>query len=229
MPMKKALSHHALSELQDPGIRRRGWGSRKKQAATTIDSLDLSRGSSIHSLDTSFFWRNKRELLDDPTNSTHASADEYEAGCLKVRTQRGSITQRYGSLQKPERNVTWGSLDIHSHVVTLGDNPSVSTGPPLTVAWKACKSHTITIDDYEAGVSERRSRRELAVPRQLREEWLRDVGFSRMEMRQVNKEIIKIKSNRKSSAEDGKLWEKLRRWTYSKNGRKLDPSKVLAE
>jgi hypothetical protein len=37
-------------------------------------------------------------------------------------------------------SISFGSVTVHTHPVTLGDNPAVSTGLPVTLGWKAVNS-----------------------------------------------------------------------------------------
>jgi hypothetical protein len=134
---------------------------------------------------------------------------------LRVRTQRSSITKRYGSIRKTENSLSWGTIEIRTHVIELGDNPSVSSGPPVTLGWEKDDSCKLSLDDYEKSLGGRRSKRELVLPSEVREEWLRDLGYSREELKKAVSIARKIKIDRRSSSEDGKIWETLRKWTHS--------------
>jgi hypothetical protein len=229
--MKKVQSSPALSslfQLTNKKAKRRVWGV-KQGPVQSEKTLELDLHCSHTSLDNDFFF-SKTELLhlDDPTATTQAFGDGGK-GCLRIRTQLSSASRRYGSLKKPEKSVSWGSLEMHSHQVLLGDNPSVSAGYPITIGWKKDASQALSVDDYESGLAGRRSRRELAIPRNVREDWLLELGYSRAELRKAHTDVLKVKRDRKASAEDGRLWEKLRRWTHTMKGHKLDPAKVVAE
>jgi hypothetical protein len=104
---------------------------------------------------------------------------------------------------------------MHSHVIELGDHPSVSHGPPITLGREIIDSCKLSVDDYESRLEGRRSKRELILPGALREDWLRELGYSRNELIEAVSVVKKIKVDRRSSAEDGKLWEKLRKWTHT--------------
>jgi hypothetical protein len=106
---------------------------------------------------------------------------------------------------------------MHSHVIELGDNPSVTKGPPITLGWEMTDSCKISVDDYESRLEGRRSKRELILPGAVREDWLRELGYSREELKEAVSVVKKIKVDRRTSAEDGKLWEKLRKWTHTQN------------
>jgi hypothetical protein len=106
---------------------------------------------------------------------------------------------------------------MHSHVIELGDNPAVSHGPPITLGWEETDSCKLSVDDYESRLEGRRSKQELVLPGALREDRLRELGYSRQELKEAVSVVKQIKIDRRSSAEDGKLWEKLRKWTHTQN------------
>ena len=43
----------------------------------------------------------------------------------------------------------WGDLTVYEFPMMLGDNPSVSDGPPLTIDWKHTNEHVFDIDYFE--------------------------------------------------------------------------------
>jgi hypothetical protein len=138
-----------------------------------------------------------------------------------VQSQGNSIAQRHNdTIKKTENTVSWGTIEMHSHVIELGDNPAVSQGLPITLGWERTDSHKLSVDDYESNLEVRRSKQELILPRALREDWLRERGYSREELRKAASAVNKIKMDRRSSAEDGKMWEKLRKWTHTQKLRR---------
>lgn len=98
------------------------------------------------------------------------------------------------------KNVSFHNVEIHEHLRTLGDNPSVSSGPALSVAWTTVNEMKLSVDEYEEHRPPRRNRCSLTVPRCIREDMLRHEGVSRQEMEAANRQTIKIKQNRHQSA-----------------------------
>lgn len=112
---------------------------------------------------------------------------------LLLSNQRDPHTRKY--------SVSFSTLDIYEHVRILGDNPSVSSGPPLSIGWMAVRSvRGMDVSQYEDWRGERRSRAALTVPRQLREEWLLDEGFSRAERAAAIREVMRVKASRSQAA-----------------------------
>ncbi|CAB9501800.1 expressed unknown protein [Seminavis robusta] len=47
------------------------------------------------------------------------------------------------------QNVSFGEISIREYIMNLGDNPSVSIGPPVGLSWEYKESGTHTVDDFE--------------------------------------------------------------------------------
>jgi hypothetical protein len=161
--------------------------------------------------------------LDNTTTVCRSSVPSLEPafhGCMKLRTQAESICQTF-TTSSPCNNesslsssslrpsVTFSALEFHTHKLILGDNPSVSVGPPIGMSWKAAESEILDLEEYETSRPPRRERRDLVVPRSMRVTWLRNEGYARSEMAAVENEIKGIKKHRKANARKG-LWEKVR-------------------
>jgi len=146
------------------------------------------------------------------TNKTVTSDEEYR-GCLKHRTQYCSLKQPYRCATASSKSVTFGRVEIHEHEIQLGDNPSVSKGPPITLQWRARQTDVISVEEYEQSKPPSRCKHEMLLPRFVREDMLRHQGYSRSELKEAVEAVKKIQENRSKSAEDGKIWQKLRRAT----------------
>jgi hypothetical protein len=79
---------------------------------------------------------------------------------LVVKTQSDSMLRAYGSpslsrcpsyaSQHSNRsNVSFQTVMVREYPRCIGDNPSVSSGPPLSIEWEPQKFEEISIDDFE--------------------------------------------------------------------------------
>mmetsp|Transcript_7836 Transcript_7836/g.10018 ORF Transcript_7836/g.10018 Transcript_7836/m.10018 type:complete len:191 (-) Transcript_7836:176-748(-) len=101
-----------------------------------------------------------------------------------------------------EKRVSFGILYIHEHRVTLGDNPSVSCGPPICLSCKTGRSTTLSIDDFDnlrSGSYNRRKDSELLIPAITRERILRNAGVKRTEIFDVMSEIAMIRNKQEKN------------------------------
>jgi hypothetical protein len=136
--------------------------------------------------------------------------------CLKIRTQLESLARMDGTAktvpvhspgpdQVSEKNniaVRFNSVEFRQYVRVLSDNPSTSSGPPIGIGWKFIPEDTIQIDLdlYECGCEGlRRSGKELVLPRDLRENMLREVGYSRSDIINAIRSVQKAKARRNVS------------------------------
>jgi hypothetical protein len=162
---------------------------------------------------------------DDGANGCAGSNDDDAAGLSAVAgTQQplsriepcgmmnqivSLLTEDLGVNTPMERKVHWGDVTISQHEIILGDNPAVSSGPPVTISWQAFDTVTLPIDIYEAGFAEqpraRRTKEQILIPKQLREDWIRQSsahGASRREIKEVVAAMDLIRKQRQQSAKD---------------------------
>lgn len=150
--------------------------------------------------------------LDDSSGSHRATGEEgYPYSILRRSSDTVSLTNSFTS--ENAKKVSFGHVRIYSHKCTLGDNPAVASGPPLTVEWKAFDTHTLDLDSYEEKKPEPRSKDAMILPRSLREAILRKEGFSRGEMKEVTEEVMKIQLERRRSSRDTRLLRQFEKWT----------------
>jgi hypothetical protein len=155
-----------------------------------------------------------------------------EKTCLKIPTQALSLKQAYGSDMDttlpnhiPTHAVAWSTIEIKSHEVMLGDHPSVSSGPPITIQWDAFKSVKVTVAEYEEYNPSHRSSVALLIPKAVREDWLRNQGYSRRELETAIRATHGNKKGRLSNAADGRGWSKL--FTRNKNAHNQRQRSIL--
>jgi hypothetical protein len=132
-------------------------------------------------------------------------------GCLKVRTHDDSINRIYCSDGPEQRSVDFSTIEVRTYPIILGDNPSVSSGPPFTIDWDHQDAEEIDLSDYEILKPEKRTREQILLPASVRESWLRAQGYARSELVEVGKEVNRIKKCRNAirpgQHQGGRLWK----------------------
>jgi hypothetical protein len=190
------------------------------RSSSTVGTEDSSMGFSLESSNDKPRRSIIAECIPESCCATHRTQPQSEsseegASCLKVRTQAESIALQLSvesSEESTDRRATFTTIEVHTHEVTLGDNPSVSVGPPLTIGWKAVDSIMLQLDEYEEARASRREKVNLIVPKSTRIDWLRDAGYARSELKAVEDDIAFIKKYRKKNAQPS-LWERMTRPT----------------
>jgi len=134
-------------------------------------------------------------------------------GCMRVRSHDQSLAHKYrtSNVSSETKGVSWGTIEIKTHKVVLGDNPSVSVGPPIGIGWEVVGTQSLPLDEYEEHRPERRNSGTLRMPRRERERLLmEDYGYARSDLKEAMEQVNKIKQLRISSAKKSS-WEVLRR------------------
>ena len=93
------------------------------------------------------------------------------------------------------------NVNIREYERILGDNPSCTSGPPLSIGWKHSPSPiVISVDDYEDGKDEPRSSANFLVPKAIRERILKEHAcVTRKEIVGTVRSIKKQKSQRRKT------------------------------
>jgi len=114
------------------------------------------------------------------------------------------------------KKVIFDKIHIRQYERSLGDNPSVSCGPALTLGWNFNPDDSIScpLDEYETFREGcRRHKNEMVIPRPIREAILqKDCGYSRVELAKVVKQINSCKAQRRQTVtnlQHEKLEEKI--------------------
>ena len=152
------------------------------------------------------------------------------SGCLKPTVQTlflnsssSHMTSSSPLLCHVSKTVRWGNIQIHAHTVTIGDNPSVSVGLPVTLTWKAVHHETISVNEFEKikerQLGDERTTLGLVLSRVQRDDIARSSGFSRAQMKNTLEAIQKAKHSRQRNARDGFLVRNLRKlWCKKPQG-----------
>eukprot|EP00563_Minutocellus_polymorphus_P007874 CAMPEP_0181022466 /NCGR_PEP_ID=MMETSP1070-20121207/1527_1 /TAXON_ID=265543 /ORGANISM="Minutocellus polymorphus, Strain NH13" /LENGTH=346 /DNA_ID=CAMNT_0023099405 /DNA_START=31 /DNA_END=1071 /DNA_ORIENTATION=+ len=120
------------------------------------------------------------------------------------RVASGSCLKRANSedtIKKPKRTISFANLEIREYDLTIGDNPSVSYGPPVQLSWQYSESQTRCLEEYESEKlmdrsRGRRSSRVENISWVKREALLKRQGFSQNDIEANMKEVNKVKQGR---------------------------------
>mmetsp|Transcript_2299 Transcript_2299/g.3507 ORF Transcript_2299/g.3507 Transcript_2299/m.3507 type:complete len:391 (-) Transcript_2299:420-1592(-) len=128
--------------------------------------------------------------------------------CLKVKTFEESLSPslRETNVGSTPKNCRFSTTEIRIYPIILGDNPSVSDGPPITIDWNIITSKTIPVEEFERLVLTSKTRRgiekAIACPysRKERENMLRKSGYSLSDIEEGMETISKVKKKDRSRA-----------------------------
>mmetsp|Transcript_2888 Transcript_2888/g.4135 ORF Transcript_2888/g.4135 Transcript_2888/m.4135 type:complete len:260 (+) Transcript_2888:203-982(+) len=185
----------------------------------------------------------KMEITDIPLNIMSArtleqslkGASSYLEAARRRRMDR-SVSQSSEtpgveaavSVSSGNLSVSFSAVEIREYEIQMGDNPSVSSGPPLTIAWDYFNEAKIDIDVYEANCPDTRNRNQILLP--YKERWRRLAEQAKLTDDEIFEETKKVNVARRLRAEtisnlDGAQWEermeKIQRWMRNLFRKKL--------
>jgi len=140
------------------------------------------------------------------SNDAAAPSNDHAPVSSNARTSLRSSRPR----SNPSRSVSFSNLEIRTYETILGDNPSCSGGPSLSIGWRYDPNHdSLSIDDYEAhqaringlppGSTYACRPEELVLHRSEREEILLSSGYTRQDFVESIRSMKKIKSKRRQT------------------------------
>jgi len=131
---------------------------------------------------------NKRTTAFKPTSITVVNKQQQRQEQPKKRNNKHS-------------KVSFGTVEIREHGVTIGDNPGGFAGVPLTIEWEYQVCSNFSINDYEQNRPQRRTASQMNMPQTIRNEMLRRAGHSRGEIQDATKNVNISRRRRQRTVE----------------------------
>ena len=101
------------------------------------------------------------------------------------------------SLPKSDSKVEFRDITVRDYPMTIGDNPCVSYGTPVSLDWDYEEKQPLDLDLYEAERGTRRSLRQMNINYyQRRNILIHKCGFTEEEVQQAKREAKKTKNQR---------------------------------
>lgn len=89
-----------------------------------------------------------------------------------------------------KRNISFTNIEIREYGMTLGDNPSVSYGPPVQLSWEYKTNEAICIEQYETSREPRRKKYQMVLSYYVRRKML---GEAKIDKEEIKKAIASAK------------------------------------
>jgi len=127
----------------------------------------------------------------------------------KSETATGSASPATSTrkLKRTSSTVSFQSVNVREYERTLGDNPSCSYGPPVTLDWEYSNEQSLSLDDYEKYRGMRRNKCTMRLPARTRETMLKiNMGFSDEEVKAVERSIKKVQKSRSMTDVFSPFW-----------------------
>lgn len=176
-----------------------------------IENISIKSGLTVSS--TSSVGRRHRFSNPDAVVSTNEEPQQhlYPSKESSNSTGDGGGETSGSVLVPPRKNrntlVSFGTVQIRRYKRILGDNPSCSSGPALSLDWNHDDGLTTSapVDDFEFYRGERLDDNEMVLTRFEREEILTDLGYSKKEIADAVRKNVNIKNQRRQTVNNLKV------------------------
>jgi hypothetical protein len=146
---------------------------------------------------------NQRDCHSASLSSTETTVEETPKPYIHLKSCVRTPASTTGT-PISRRTVSFHTVEIREYVRTLGDNPSVRSGPALSLGWLVVNSCILPLSLYEHQRPPKVGSLDLIVPRIIREEMLREEGITRSEIAAAIRESFRIKQNRNQTVQQAK-------------------------
>ena len=176
---------------------------------TTCSSMDnfalLTKADRTISLDSSTIMRKpfRSSMKRTPSFQKSSSSGSFNNFIYEKGSRNDSFKDTESETSQTSKNalkrkVSFSSLKIREYNVALGDNPSCSHGPPISLGWDFRDRKDVQLEEYEKKRTLRRNPRELLLSDNVRRYLIRRAaGHSKQDLLKAMKEIKKVKMQRK--------------------------------
>jgi hypothetical protein len=145
-------------------------------------------------------------LLSGIVANYAAAKSEYERRRSTAHRSSSSRVPVKPSLKKDVQSsrasysVVFDSITIREYARTVGDNPSCTCGPPVTLDWHVVSDEQTSVEDYEASKPAKRTKKQFYLPARLRAMILmEDWGVTDEELKRARREVTYIQYCRERS------------------------------
>lgn len=141
--------------------------------------------------------------MSQATTTTTTTANTTEAKMCVSTMEMNSTSPMAAETAERTFRVNFNTIEIQEYPIIAGDNPSVSTGVPLTIDWTPLGKNAYDFEEYEQAVEgvRRTCRAEIRIPASRRMEVLRQLGVSRGEIQEAVKEVNLARKQRQRTNE----------------------------
>mmetsp|Transcript_21971 Transcript_21971/g.39185 ORF Transcript_21971/g.39185 Transcript_21971/m.39185 type:complete len:198 (+) Transcript_21971:119-712(+) len=111
---------------------------------------------------------------------------------------------------RPHRVSFHDELHIAEYPIEIGDNPGCSCGAPITIGWTPIASYRTSLEEFDTSRHGlRRHKKELAIPAAVREDRLRNEGYTTTEIRKANVARAMSRQQRRQTVDNLELDDSL--------------------
>jgi hypothetical protein len=220
-----------MKKDRESGVNCHGDNTHDESTTGSTTNIALSSSDTLSSNAISLYDENRMAESDEEKDDTLVSSTN-ENGDTPVMTAANVMITEAAVAAAPSRTkqtVKWGTVQFRTYEIILGDNPSVSSGPPIGLGWRYvndsdmeppeddCEDNdgaatpartktgsTMSMDEYEEiRIPQRHTIDQLVLSTWEREQRLMDVGYARSDLNKAITSVTQIKVSRQMNAQLG--------------------------
>jgi len=139
--------------------------------------------------------------------SSNKQKTQRKKGIMRYANADDSMHKKYGESEKSKERkgirLKFKNIELREYARTIGDNPSCSSGPPISISWEYLPAKVLPLDVYEDSRPPRRSNIEMILPRDLRQRMLRkDWDITQSQIAAAVRTNIKVKNQRRTTVQN---------------------------
>jgi len=137
--------------------------------------------------------------LGQANDAENDQTDEESLSSLPMTSSIDDLDVRVPPSRETGR-VGFSSVEFKEYPVSLGDNPAVSRGIPITIGWEPCGTYEFDVDNYEDNRPPRRMKTQLKMDSLHRLRLLKRMGYSQEEIKARVEQVDIVKRRRHRTA-----------------------------
>ena len=148
--------------------------------------------------------RDRRNEMIDPLSQCHhlsVMIQNENRHLMMVGSKKNSC----GTLPSRKKFVRFSDVTLREYPMVVGDNPAVSSGPPVTIDWNYMSEVVISVDQHQSVNRNPRRQQDMILPSYVRKMILIENGALDIELEEAEDEAIAIKLQRHKSLKGSKL------------------------
>jgi len=141
-----------------------------------------------------------RRRRDKLAENYRQQSNRSPEGSSSNEGDRAPMTSIQEKQNDSKQGVLFSLVEIREYPRILGDNPSCRSGPPISLGWDYDKAAVVKVSVQEFDeIAKKKAKKHLILSRSEREGILLDVGYSRSQIAQNVRQMIKIKNQRRQT------------------------------
>ena len=122
--------------------------------------------------------------------------DSVQAGTVTRLHRRGRNSR---ADDRGQQTVSFQNVQVRYYERILEVNPGVTNGPAIGIGWNYMVGEQISVDQWEVQRGNIRTPDDLVIPRKTREKILDDAGYSKKDIAEAIRSIMKTKNQRRTT------------------------------